>query len=92
MTWIWLRRGNLNSENESLLIVAQNNAIRTNYIQMKIDNNQQNKVKVKLTPLVEGDPMIPFSIATTPKCRGGCYSIPWIVLLYPWSLPYNAEC
>ena len=44
--------------------------------------------KVKLVTLVEGDPKAPFSIATTPRCRGECYSIP----LYPWSLPYNAKC
>ena len=25
---------------------------------------------------VEGYPKAPFSIATTPWCRGGCYSIP----------------
>ena len=48
--------------------------------------------KVKLLTLVKGDPKAPFSIATTPKCSGGCYSIPWIAPLYPWSLPYNAEC
>ena len=29
---MWLRKGNLNRETESLLIVAQNNAIRTNHI------------------------------------------------------------
>ena len=27
--------------------------------------------------VVEGDPKAPFSIATTPRCRGGCYSFPW---------------
>ena len=32
------------------------------------------------------------SIATTPSCTGGRNSIPWITPLYPWSLPYNAEC
>ena len=32
------------------------------------------------------------TVATTPRCRGGCYSFPWIAPLYPWSLPYNAEC
>ncbi len=37
----WLRRGNLKRETESLLIAAQNNAIRTNYIKAKIDNMQQ---------------------------------------------------
>ena len=34
--------------------------------------------KVKLATLVEVDPKDPFSIATTPKCWGGRYSIPWI--------------
>ena len=33
--------------------------------------------------LVEGDPKAPFSIATTPRCRGGRYSIPRIARLYP---------
>ena len=46
----------------------------------------------KLTTLVKGDQKAPFSIATTPRSRGGCYSITWIAPLYPWSLPYNAEC
>ena len=35
--------------------------------------------------LVEGDLKAPFSIATTPRCRGGHYSIPWIAPLYPCS-------
>ena len=43
-------------------------------------------------PLVEGYPKAPFSIATPPRCQGGCYSFTWIAPLYPWSLPYNAEC
>ena len=46
--------------------------------------------KVKLATLVEGDLKAPFSLATTPRYRGGHYSVPWNVLLYPWSLPYNA--
>ena len=48
--------------------------------------------KLNLATLVEGDPKAPFSIATTPKCAGGRYTIPWITPLYPWSLPYSAEC
>ena len=48
--------------------------------------------KVKLATIVEGDPKAPFSIATTPRCRGGRYSIPRIAPLYPWTIPYNAEC
>ena len=34
--------------------------------------------QVKLATAVEGDPKAPFSIATTQKCSGGCYSIPWM--------------
>ena len=45
----------------------------------------------KLPTLVEGDPKALFSIATTLRCSGGRYSIPWIALLYPWSLPNNAD-
>ena len=46
-TWTWLRNGDFNKGGESLLIAAQNNAIRTNYIKAKIDNTQQNN-KCKL--------------------------------------------
>ena len=38
--------------------------------------------KVKLATVVEDDQKAPFSIATTPKCRGGHYSFPWIAPLY----------
>ena len=41
------------------------------------------KAKVKLSPLVEREPKAPFSIATTPTCREGRYSIPWIASFYP---------
>ena len=30
--------------------------------------------QVKLATVVEGDPKAPFSITTTPRCRGGHYS------------------
>ena len=33
-------------------------------------------------PLVEGGPKAPFSIATTPRCRRGRYSLPSIASLY----------
>ena len=33
-------KGNSQEETESLLIAAQNNAIKTNYIKAKIDNTQ----------------------------------------------------
>ena len=44
-----------------------------------------------LATLVEGDQKAPFSIATTRRCRRGCYSFPWYTLplictLYCWVL------
>ena len=48
--------------------------------------------KVKLATLVEGDLKASFSIATTLRCRGERYSIPWIAPLYPWSLSNDAVC
>ena len=41
-TRVWLRKRNLQRETASLLITAQNNAIRTNYIKARIDKTQQN--------------------------------------------------
>ena len=41
-TWTWLRTRNLERETEYLLIEAQNNAIKTNYVQAKLDKMQQN--------------------------------------------------
>ena len=41
-TWTWLRKGNFKREKESLLIAAQNNAVRTNHIKVRIDKTQQN--------------------------------------------------
>ena len=51
-----------------------------------------NVSKVQLATVVEGNPNAPFSIATTPRCRGGRYSFPWIVPLYPLYVPHNAKC
>ena len=45
--------------------------------------------KVTLVTVVEGYPKVPFSIATTRRCRGGRYSFPWFALLYPWYVPYT---
>ena len=41
-TWTWQRKGNLKRETESLLIAAQDNALRTNHIKARIDKTQQN--------------------------------------------------
>ena len=45
-TWTWLRKGNLKRETKSLLIEAQNNTIRTNYVKAKIDKTQQNSKRM----------------------------------------------
>ena len=45
-----------------------------------------------LATIVEGDPKVPFSIASTPNCREGYYSFPWISPLYPWYVPDNVAC
>ena len=41
-TRMWQRKENLKREDESFLITAQNNAIRTNCIKAKINNAQEN--------------------------------------------------
>ena len=41
-TWTWLRKWNLKRESESLLMEAQDNAIRTHHIKERIDKTQQN--------------------------------------------------
>ena len=56
-------------------------------VKKKLSKKKKNRMStykiVKLATIVEGDPKAPFSIATTPRCRGGRYSIPWIAPLYP---------
>ena len=39
--------------------------------------------KVKLATVIEGDQEAAFSIAITPRCRGGRYSFTWIDPLNP---------
>ena len=48
--------------------------------------------KKKLATVVEDNQKAPFSIATTPGCRGGRYFFPLIVPLYPWYVTYITEC
>ena len=62
---------------------SENNALFTHEIQI---------FPVKLVTVVKGDPKAPFSIVTTPRCRGGRYSFPWIAPFHPWYVPYIAEC
>ena len=39
---MWLRKGNLNGETETLLKAAQNNAIRANHNKARINKTQEN--------------------------------------------------
>ena len=41
--------------------------------------NKMCKHKVKLATLVEGDPKVPFSIATTPRWREGAIPFPGLL-------------
>ena len=43
--------------------------------------------KYKLAIIFEGELKAPFSIATTPRSREGCYSFHWIAPLYPCYVP-----
>ena len=52
----------------------------------KIFNN-----KVKLVTVVEGNQKAHFSIATTPRCRGGQYCFPLIAPIDPRYVPYNTD-
>ena len=40
-SWVWLQNGDLKMETESLIVAAQNQSIRTNLVQVKIDKNQK---------------------------------------------------
>ena len=50
------------------------------------------KVKVKLATVVEGDPKVPFSIATIARCRGGRYSFPMDCFTLTLIVPYIVGC
>ena len=60
------------------------------YIKMNISDLYIYKVKFAI--VVEGDQKASFSIATTPRCRGGRYSFPLIAPLYPRYVPSIAGC
>ena len=44
-------------------------------------SENESRPKVKLATVVEGNPNVPLSIATTLRCKGGHYFFPWIVPL-----------
>ena len=76
----------LDAETKFIFKTVCNNGFLLNVVQRLITNPS------KLATLVENDQKAPFSIATTPRCRGARYSFPWIAPLHPRYVPYNAEC
>ena len=44
-------------------------------------SNSLESISLLLSKLTEDDPKTPFSIATTLRCRRGCYFFPWIAPL-----------
>ena len=75
------------SRENTLTLSISTNRVNTPFLLFTFDFHNQLPskciVKVKLATLVKGDPKAPFSRATTPRCRGGRYSFPWIAPLYP---------
>ena len=50
----------------------------------KTKPNDYSEIEIsKVYDCSRGQPEAPFSISTTLRCRGGCYSFPWITPLYP---------
>ena len=80
--------------NTTVNIHASTNLLPTIYKNMQIHTHLYIYIYIyiyKLAILVDGNPKASFSIATTPRRRGGCYSFSKIAPLYPWSVPYNPE-
>ena len=82
-TWTWQRKGNFKRETESLLIAAQDNAIRTNHIKARIDKTQQNS-KCRLCG--DGDETINYIISECMKIAQKEYKARhnWIVRVINW--------
>ena len=77
-------------ESSSILFLQNNYLFEYNFTVREKENSTWYEY-VKMATLAECDSKAHFSIVTKPRCRRGGYSFPGIVLLCPWSLPYNAE-
>ena len=84
-TWTWQRKGNLKGETESLLIAAQNNAVRTNQLKARIDKSQQNS-KYKLCG--DRDETINHIISECKKLAQKEYKTRhgWVGKVSPWEM------
>ena len=84
-TSTWLRKENLKRETESLLIVAQNNAIRTNHIKARIDETQQNS---RCRLCADGDETINHIISECSKLAQKKHKSrhDWVSMVINWEL------
>ena len=84
-TWTWLRKGNFMRETESLLIAAQDNAIRTNLIKARKDKTQQNS-KCRLCS--DRDEMINHIISECSKLAQKKYTTRynWVGKVFQWEM------
>ena len=84
-TWTWLKKGNLKRETESLLIAAQDNAIRTNHTKARIDKTQQNS---KCRLCVDRDVTINHIISECSKLAQKEYKArhDWVDKVIPWEM------
>ena len=84
-TWTWLRKGKFKRETVSVLIVAQNNAIRTNQIKARIDKTQQNS---KCRLCCDRDETINHIISECSKLAQKEYKIrhDWVGKVIHWEL------
>ena len=84
-TWLWRRKGNFKTEPESLLMAAQNSAVRTNYIKARIDKTQQNS-KCRLCS--DRDEVINHIISEGSKLAQKEYKArhDWVVKVIHWEM------
>ena len=80
--------------NCKIFFIVVKTCVKTSYTfldELTAEEKNWHIIFFKLATVVEGDQKVPFSIATTPRCRGGHYSFPWIAPLYSCYILYIAE-
>ena len=45
LSWVWLQNGDLKRETESLIVAAQNQSVRKNFVKAKIDKSQKETLR-----------------------------------------------
>ena len=89
--WTWLRKGNLKIKTESLLIAAQDNAIRTNHVKARIDKTQQN---TKCTLCGDRDETVNHIISESSKLAQKEYKTrhDWVGMVINWEMYKKFKC